>query len=111
MAFLTVSDVSMVFPIKGNGRFLALDSISMDVTQSEFVCLIGHSGCGKSTLLNLIAGLILPSAGRILCEDKAIRGPGPDRALGRGRSKRRSLGGRRDQRYCCRRVVRRPARP
>jgi nitrate/nitrite transport system ATP-binding protein len=81
MAFLSVSDVSMAFPIKGNGRFLALDSISMDVTKSEFVCLIGHSGCGKSTLLNLIAGLILPSAGRILCEDKAIRGPGPDRAM------------------------------
>jgi nitrate/nitrite transport system ATP-binding protein len=81
MAFLSVSDVSMAFPIKGNGRFLALDSISMDVTKSEFVCLIGHSGCGKSTLLNLIAGLIMPSAGRILCEDKAIRGPGPDRAM------------------------------
>jgi nitrate/nitrite transport system ATP-binding protein len=81
MAFLSVSDVSMAFPIKGNGRFLALDRISMEVAQNEFVCLIGHSGCGKSTLLNLIAGLLLPSVGGIACEGKPIRGPGPDRAM------------------------------
>lgn len=71
----------MAFPTKGNGHFLALDSISMDVAKSEFVCLIGHSGCGKSTLLNLIAGLLLPTSGTIVCEDRPIRGPGPDRAM------------------------------
>jgi nitrate/nitrite transport system ATP-binding protein len=81
MAFLSVSDVSMAFSVKGNGRFLALDSISMEVAKNEFVCLIGHSGCGKSTLLNLIAGLLLPTSGGILCEQKPIRGPGPDRAM------------------------------
>ncbi len=80
-AFLSVDGVSMTFPVKGNGRFLALDSISLDVARNEFVCLIGHSGCGKSTLLNLIAGLLLPSAGGISCEQKPIRGPGPDRAM------------------------------
>jgi nitrate/nitrite transport system ATP-binding protein len=81
MAFLSIDAVSMAFPAKGDGRFLALDSISMEVAKNEFVCLIGHSGCGKSTLLNLIAGLLLPSAGSIVCEQKPIRGPGPDRAM------------------------------
>lgn len=81
MNFLSVSDVSMAFRIKGNGSFLALDSVSMDVAGNEFVCLIGHSGCGKSTLLNLIAGLLLPTAGEIRCDGKAVRGPGPDRAM------------------------------
>jgi nitrate/nitrite transport system ATP-binding protein len=81
MAFLSVSDLSMAFQVKGNGRFLALDSISMEVAKNEFVCLIGHSGCGKSTLLNLIAGLLLPTSGSIVCEHKPIRGPGPDRAM------------------------------
>jgi nitrate/nitrite transport system ATP-binding protein len=81
MAFLDISDVSMAFPVKGDGCFLALDSISMHVAKNEFVCLIGHSGCGKSTLLNLIAGLLLPTSGRIACEQKPIRGPGPDRAM------------------------------
>ena len=81
MAFLSIEDVSMEFPVKGNGRFRALDSVSLDVIENEFVCLIGHSGCGKSTLLNLIAGLLLPTAGQILCEGKPVRGPGPDRAM------------------------------
>jgi nitrate/nitrite transport system ATP-binding protein len=81
MAFLSVDNVSMEFPIKGDGRFRALDSISIEVGKNEFVCLIGHSGCGKSTLLNLIAGLLLPTSGSIACEDKPVRGPGPDRAM------------------------------
>ena len=81
MAFLSVSDVSMAFPIKGADSFLALDSISLEVARNEFVCLIGHSGCGKSTLLNLIGGLLTPTSGRIACEDKPIEGPGPDRAM------------------------------
>jgi nitrate/nitrite transport system ATP-binding protein len=81
LAFLSIHDVSMDFPIKGGGRFRALDSISIDVDKNEFVCLIGHSGCGKSTLLNLIAGLLLPTSGSIVCEQKPVRGPGPDRAM------------------------------
>jgi len=63
--FLSVSDVSMAFPIKGNGRFLALDSISMEVAKNEFVCLIGHSGCGKSTLLRHIIGSMKPTSGSV----------------------------------------------
>src|SRR2546423_960624 len=81
MAFLSVRDVSMAYPVKGNGSFLAIDNVSLNVDQNEFICLIGHSGCGKSTLLNLIAGLLLPTSGEILCEGSVIRGPGPDRAM------------------------------
>jgi len=81
MAFLDVRDISMVFPGKGGEPFLALDRISLNVEQSEFVCLIGHSGCGKSTLLNLIAGLLEPTSGTIVCEGMAVAGPGPDRAM------------------------------
>jgi nitrate/nitrite transport system ATP-binding protein len=81
VAYVSVNNVSMAFPVKGKGAFVALDSVSMDVAKNEFVCLIGHSGCGKSTLLNLIAGLLLPSSGTIVCEDKPVRGPGPDRAM------------------------------
>ena len=81
MAFLDVRDVSMVFPGKGGESFLALDRISFGVEQSEFVCLIGHSGCGKSTLLNLIAGLLQPTSGAIVCEGMPVNGPGPDRAM------------------------------
>jgi nitrate/nitrite transport system ATP-binding protein len=43
--------------------------------------VIGHSGCGKSTLLNLIAGLTTATAGVLLCANREIAGPGPERAV------------------------------
>ena len=63
------------------GRFIALQSIDLTVAKGEFVALIGHSGCGKSTLLNLIAGLTRPTQGTLLCANKEIAGPGPERAV------------------------------
>ena len=47
------------------------------VAKGEFVTLIGHSGCGKSTLLNLIAGLLTPTSGVLLCDNREIAAPGP----------------------------------
>jgi nitrate/nitrite transport system ATP-binding protein len=63
------------------GAFPALRDIHLTVAKGEFVALIGHSGCGKSTLLNLIAGLTTPTAGALLCANREIAGPGPERAV------------------------------
>ena len=49
--------------------------------KGEFVTLIGHSGCGKSTLLNLVAGLLPPTTGVLLCAGREIAGPGPERGV------------------------------
>jgi nitrate/nitrite transport system ATP-binding protein len=78
--YLQVENVGMVFDSRG-GRFEALRDISLNVTRGEFVSLIGHSGCGKSTLLNLVAGLLRPTAGHILLNNREIGGPGPDRGV------------------------------
>src|SRR4029450_6610156 len=61
--------------------FIALRDIDLCVHQGEFIALIGHSGCGKTTLLNLVAGLIEPTAGVLLCAGREIDGPGPERAV------------------------------
>ncbi|MCY7314716.1 MAG: ABC transporter ATP-binding protein [Rubrivivax sp.] len=66
---------------KSQGRFHALRQIDLSVAQGEFVTLIGHSGCGKSTLLNLMAGLIKPTSGVLLCDRREIAEPGPERAV------------------------------
>lgn len=78
--FVEVRELAMEYPTK-KGSFLALRDINLGVKRGECVALIGHSGCGKSTLLNLIAGLLSPSRGKILCDQKRIHGPGPDRAV------------------------------
>lgn len=77
---LQVQNVSQRFTT-GEDEFLALDRVSFDVRAGETISLIGHSGCGKSTLLNLLAGLTLPSDGVLLCHNREIAGPGPERAM------------------------------
>jgi NitT/TauT family transport system ATP-binding protein len=61
---ILIRGVSMIYATRGE-RLLALQDISTDVAEGEFVSLIGPSGCGKSTLLRLIADLLQPSAGTI----------------------------------------------
>ncbi|NWA61667.1 ABC transporter ATP-binding protein [Pantoea sp. B9002] len=77
---IRVQQVSQRFNTAG-GEFLALDNVSFDIHPGETLSLIGHSGCGKSTLLNLIAGLTQPSSGVLLCDNREISGPGPERAV------------------------------
>ena len=78
--YLEIDQVFQTFPTP-QGEFVALKNINLTVQKGEFVSLIGHSGCGKSTLLNLIAGLTKPSAGTLICANKEITGPGPERGV------------------------------
>ena len=78
--FIEIQNVAQTFKTK-KGFFPALRDINLNVAKGEFVTLIGHSGCGKSTLLNLIAGLTMPTAGTLLCANREIAGPGPERAV------------------------------
>lgn len=78
--YIEIQGVEQTFKTR-KGNFPALREINLTVAKGEFVTLIGHSGCGKSTLLNLIAGLTTPTSGVLLCADKEIAGPGPERAV------------------------------
>jgi nitrate/nitrite transport system ATP-binding protein len=79
-SFIEVQNAEMVFTTR-KGRFHALREIDLKVERGEFITLIGHSGCGKSTLLNLIAGLTLPTSGTLICDNREIAAPGPERAV------------------------------
>jgi len=78
--FIEIQDAHMSFNTR-NGVFQALRDINLTVAKGEFITLIGHSGCGKSTLLNLIAGLLKASGGALLCANREIAGPAPERAV------------------------------
>lgn len=60
---------------------LALEDVSLDVEEREFIALLGPSGCGKSTLLYLLGGFMPIEQGSIRVEDSIVRGPGPDRGI------------------------------
>ena len=56
---------------------MAVDDVSFDVFDGEFVALVGPSGCGKSTILNMIGGLVTPSAGTVEIDGVRVTGVAP----------------------------------
>lgn len=64
-----------------NGEMVALNGVSLDIHENEFVCVVGPSGCGKSTLLNIIAGLTEPTSGEVYCNGNQVHGTGTDRGV------------------------------
>ncbi len=66
-----------------DNKFEALKSIDLKIEDGDLVCLLGPSGCGKTTILNLIAGLLDPTNGDILFDNKSIVNLHPkDRGIG-----------------------------
>ena len=76
---LELKDLSVSY-----GRIAAVQGLSLEVKQGEFVGLVGHNGAGKSTTLLTIAGALSPVSGDILLEGKSIVGLAPDEILRRG---------------------------
>ena len=79
-AKLAVEEVSKTFRT-GRQTVHALDKVSLDVAEGEFVCLVGPSGCGKSTLLDIIAGLEQPDEGQVFTDGTLVTAPGRHRLV------------------------------
>jgi len=73
MADIALQNVTKEFP----GGTFALDDLSLDVPDGEFLILVGPSGCGKTTALRLIAGLEKPTSGQIRIGERLVNGVSP----------------------------------
>ncbi len=56
----------------------AVEDVTFDVGENEFVALVGPSGCGKSTTLRIVAGLVPPTRGAVYLRGQEVSGPIPD---------------------------------
>ena len=77
---IEISGVTQEFE-KKEGKFLALDTVNLNVEQNEFICVVGPSGCGKTTLLNIIAGLCKPTTGTVKVRGELVTGPGKGKGV------------------------------
>ena len=80
-AQIVIDGVSHLYRPQRGRAVLALDHVSLEVANREFVALLGPSGCGKSTLLYLIGGFLPIETGAIAVDGNVISEPGPDRGI------------------------------
>jgi len=71
---LEAVDVGYCYP--GGTPTQALEGLSLEIADGEFVALLGPVGCGKTTLLRIFAGFLQPAKGRVRCSGASIDGPG-----------------------------------
>jgi NitT/TauT family transport system ATP-binding protein len=81
MSGIIFSEVTRTFKRDKGGDYVALQPISLQIPDGEFVAIVGPSGCGKTTLLRMVAGLDSPSSGALTVGGREVSGPGPDRAV------------------------------
>ena len=72
-----MSGVKLDNIVKSYGSTVAVNDVSLDIKEGEFLTLLGPSGCGKTTTLRLISGFIQPTSGAIHFGDKDVTGIAP----------------------------------
>ena len=73
-----VYELNRVSKTYARNLVVALQDVDLTLRKGSFTSVIGSSGCGKSTLLKIMAGLIPPSKGRVVLQDKPVTGPRRD---------------------------------
>jgi len=78
---LRIEQAGKRFPAAQGKETIAVEDVSLDIAQGEFLVIVGPSGCGKTTVLTMLAGLQLATSGKVLFDGEPITGPGPERGV------------------------------
>jgi len=79
---IAIRDLRLEYVDEERGqRHVAVDALSLDVAEKEFLAVVGPSGCGKSTLISAIAGFLKPRGGTLEMDGRPIGKPGADRGV------------------------------
>jgi len=70
---LEIKKLSKVF-INNDSFEVAIENVSLDVKENEFLVLLGPGACGKSVLLNIVSGLLKPTSGEVYIDEKLSQG-------------------------------------
>ncbi|SPD75344.1 conserved hypothetical protein [uncultured Desulfobacterium sp.] len=81
MYFIDADRVRKVYAEGGRKHTVAIEELTLQVAENEFISIVGPSGCGKSTFLLLVAGLERVTDGRLLIEGQPVNGPDPLRSI------------------------------
>ncbi|MBO6855086.1 MAG: ABC transporter ATP-binding protein [Marivivens sp.] len=81
MSELSIENLSMRFDLPNGSSVQALKDVTLKLESGELLAVLGPSGCGKTTLLNIVAGFLAPSEGRVVLNDKTVKGPGLERGM------------------------------
>jgi NitT/TauT family transport system ATP-binding protein len=81
VAKIDVRNITLEYSDGREGRYLALDDVSLSIEEGEFICILGPSGCGKSSLLSVLEGLNKPTKGQVLIDGIPVTGPGKERSV------------------------------
>ncbi|RLM40511.1 ABC transporter ATP-binding protein, partial [Haloferax sp. Atlit-105R] len=77
-----MGDVKLEHVSKHYGDVTAVDDMNLEIEDGEFICLVGPSGCGESTTMEMIAGLTIPSEGKVFIGDREVTNlPPKDRGV------------------------------
>lgn len=78
---LEVNQVQKIYKLSSGNEFEAVRSLTFDLHEGEFVCLVGPSGSGKTTLLKCIAGLMNATSGTVVLDGQLVNGPAKGMAV------------------------------
>ncbi len=67
-----MSSIELVNLTKRFGSLIAVDDVSLEIRDKEFVALLGPSGCGKTTTMNMISGILAPDEGEIRFDGRDV---------------------------------------